>query len=128
MSCHTIIDSDLRKEKSFREVKIESTGGGDIHRLLFLIFQVYMEPLKKVQVEGYIMFAEPEVLFGNLDELCAVSLFCQNIFNFSFKIVSSITLSFLGDLRLLQGVRPPSVCVRWPRWRVACFPGDAAPL
>ena len=35
--------------------------------------QVYMEPLKKVQVEGYIMFAEPEVLFGNLDELCCVS-------------------------------------------------------
>ena len=32
-----------------------------------------MEPLKKVQVEGYIMFAEPEVLFGNLDELCCVS-------------------------------------------------------
>ena len=35
--------------------------------------KVYMEPLKKVQVEGYIMFAEPEVLFGNLDELCCVS-------------------------------------------------------
>ena len=32
-----------------------------------------MEPLKKVQVEGYVMFAEPEVLFGNLDELCCVS-------------------------------------------------------
>ena len=31
-----------------------------------------MEPLKKVQVEGYVMFAEPEVLFGNLDELCCV--------------------------------------------------------
>ena len=34
---------------------------------------VFMEPLKKVQVEGYVMFAEPEVLFGNLDELCCVS-------------------------------------------------------
>ena len=33
-----------------------------------------MEPLKKVQVEGYVMFAEPEVLFGNLDELCCVSI------------------------------------------------------
>lgn len=32
-----------------------------------------MEPLKKIQVEGYAMFAEPELLFGNLDELCCVS-------------------------------------------------------
>jgi len=39
----------------------------------FSDFQVYMEPLKKVQVEGFLMFAEPEVLFGNLDELCCVS-------------------------------------------------------
>jgi hypothetical protein len=36
--------------------------------------QVYMEPLKKSQVEGFLMFAEPEVLFGNLDELCCVSM------------------------------------------------------
>lgn len=40
-----------------------------------LLFQVYMEPLKKIQVEGYGMFAEPEILFGNLDELCCVSIF-----------------------------------------------------
>ena len=33
-----------------------------------------MEPLKKAQVEGFLMFAEPELLFGNLDELCSVSL------------------------------------------------------
>lgn len=31
-----------------------------------------MEPLKKAQVEGFLMFADPEVLFGNLDELCCV--------------------------------------------------------
>ena len=38
-----------------------------------------MEPLKKVQVEGFLMYAEPEVLFGNLDELCSVSTisFCR---------------------------------------------------
>lgn len=34
-----------------------------------------MEPLKKIQVEGFAMFAEPEVLFGNLEELCCVSTF-----------------------------------------------------
>lgn len=32
-----------------------------------------MEPLKKAQVEGQLMFAEPQDLFGNLDELCYVS-------------------------------------------------------
>ena len=40
---------------------------------LMALKNVFMEPLKKVQVEGYVMFAEPEVLFGNLDELCCVS-------------------------------------------------------
>ena len=33
-----------------------------------------MEPLKKVQVEGSLMFAEPPDLFGNLDELSYVRL------------------------------------------------------
>jgi len=31
-----------------------------------------MEPLKQVQVEGQLMFAEPQDLFGNLDEVCSV--------------------------------------------------------
>jgi hypothetical protein len=39
----------------------------------FCLLQVFMEPLKKIQVEGFAMFAEPELLFGNLDELCCVS-------------------------------------------------------
>ena len=38
-----------------------------------------MEPLKKIQVDGYAMFAEPELLFGNLDELCCVSTFLIRI-------------------------------------------------
>ncbi len=42
-------------------------------RLISPEFQVFMEPLKKVQVEGHIMMAEPEMLFGNLDELCCVN-------------------------------------------------------
>jgi len=37
------------------------------------VLQCFMEPLKKVQVEGFLMFAEPQDLFGNLDELCYVS-------------------------------------------------------
>lgn len=31
-----------------------------------------MEPLKKVQVEGGLMYAEPQDIFGNLDELSYV--------------------------------------------------------
>jgi len=34
-----------------------------------------MEPMKNVQVEGHLMFAEPHDLFGNLDELCYVRFF-----------------------------------------------------
>ena len=32
-----------------------------------------MEPMKKIQVEGHLMFTEPQELYGNLDELCYVS-------------------------------------------------------
>ncbi|OON17213.1 hypothetical protein X801_06950 [Opisthorchis viverrini] len=32
-----------------------------------------MEPLKKLQVDGYLMFVEPSNLFGNLDDLCYAS-------------------------------------------------------
>jgi hypothetical protein len=35
--------------------------------------QCFMEPLKKVQVEGHLMYAEPQDIFGNLDEICYVS-------------------------------------------------------
>ena len=38
---------------------------------------VFLEPLKRIQVEGFAMFAEPQLLFGNLDELCSVSLDAQ---------------------------------------------------
>jgi len=41
--------------------------------VLTTVLQCFMEPLKKVQVEGFLMFAEPQDLFGNLDELCYVS-------------------------------------------------------
>jgi len=37
-----------------------------------------MEPLKQVQVEGQLMFAEPQDLFGNLDEVCSVRHACNS--------------------------------------------------
>lgn len=49
---------------------------------LMVLKNVFMEPLKKIQVEGFAMFAEPEVLFGNLDELCCVTYaFCKEFVN-----------------------------------------------
>ncbi|GFQ80813.1 pleckstriny domain-containing family G member 7-like protein [Trichonephila clavata] len=45
---------------------------------LMVLRNVFMEPLKKIQVEGFAMFAEPEVLFGNLEELCCVG--CSIVF------------------------------------------------
>lgn len=45
---------------------------------LMTLKNVYMEPLKKIQVEGFAMQADPDVLFGNLDELCCgVYDFCK---------------------------------------------------
>lgn len=46
--------------------------------LMSISLQCFMEPLKKVQVEGHLMFAEPDDLFGNLDELCYVSQIRQH--------------------------------------------------
>ena len=68
-----------------------------------------MEPLKKAQVEGFLMFAEPEVLFGNLDELCSVSLImihsskCRFLTKNSTPILKTF-LVFLGHPLLLQRV------------------------
>jgi len=42
--------------------------------ICFFMIQCFMEPLKQVQVEGQLMFAEPHELFGNLDEICSVRI------------------------------------------------------
>lgn len=51
-----------------------------------------MEPLKKCQVEGHLMYAEPEDLFGNLDELCYVSL---HYFYMSFHNMCSLCVVYV---------------------------------
>ena len=47
----------------------------DKREKIFFVFQCFMEPIKKVQVEGHLLAVEPDELFGNLDELCGVSFF-----------------------------------------------------
>ncbi|CAD6184237.1 unnamed protein product [Caenorhabditis auriculariae] len=48
-------------------------------RQLLVLRNVYKEPLKRCQVEGCLLTVEPDLLFGNLDQLCRISRhFCQN--------------------------------------------------
>lgn len=57
---------------------------------LMVLKHCFMEPLKKVQVEGHLMFAEPRYLFGNLDEICYVSYtFCKDFLSALLKSMSS---------------------------------------
>lgn len=64
---------------------------------LMVLKNVFMEPLKKIQVEGYAMFAEPELLFGNLDELClVVYAFCRE-----FLGILTQQLSTHGEMQVI---------------------------
>lgn len=51
-----------------------------------------MEPLKRVQVEGLLMFAEPQDLLGNLDELCYVCIY-------SFLILLHLSLHLTSQCK-----------------------------
>jgi hypothetical protein len=39
---------------------------------LLVLRNVYQEPLKRCQVEGCLLTVEPDLLFGNLEQLCRV--------------------------------------------------------
>ncbi|GMT30796.1 hypothetical protein PFISCL1PPCAC_22093, partial [Pristionchus fissidentatus] len=50
-----------------------------LQKQLLVLRNVYKEPLKKCQVDGYLLAVEPDLLFGNLDQLCRISRnFCQS--------------------------------------------------
>ncbi|PAA84555.1 hypothetical protein BOX15_Mlig031346g2 [Macrostomum lignano] len=51
---------------------------------LMVLKHCFLEPLKKLQVDGHLMFVEPEDLFGNIDELCYVS------YTFSRDLISTL--------------------------------------
>ena len=70
------------------------------------------------------MFAEPEVLFGNLDELCCVRGLVMIIDHGDSDDDKDThddhDLLRLGDVRVLQGVCEPPERVGHPRGRPAC--------
>lgn len=74
---------------------------------LMVLKNVFMEPLKKIQVEGFAMFAEPEVLFGNLDELCCVTYaFCKEFLSLILQQMNQSELNPTEVLiKLFQKVR-----------------------
>lgn len=57
---------------------------------LLTLKNVYMEPLKKIQVEGFAMSADPDILFGNLDELCCgVYDFCKEFLHIIMRTLKT---------------------------------------
>lgn len=73
---------------------------------------VFMEPLKKIQVEGFAMFAEPEMLFGNLDELCCVTYaFCKEFLAVILNQMNSYEVNATEALvKLFQKVCSQAIC------------------
>ncbi|CAD5206637.1 unnamed protein product [Bursaphelenchus okinawaensis] len=58
-----------------------------LQKQLLVLKEVYKEPLKKCQVEGCLLSVEPELLFGNLDQLCRISRrFCQSFLTLSKEL------------------------------------------
>ncbi|XP_053377181.1 uncharacterized protein LOC123530509 isoform X3 [Mercenaria mercenaria] len=57
---------------------------------LMVLKHCFLEPLKKCQVEGFLMYAEPSEIFSNLDELCYVSYtFCKDFIASLLKDMSA---------------------------------------
>ena len=79
---------------------------------LMVLKNVFMEPLKKIQVEGFAMFAEPEMLFGNLDELCCVTYaFCKEFLSVILNQMNSYEVNATEALvKLFQKVCSQAIC------------------
>ncbi|XP_069141912.1 pleckstrin homology domain-containing family G member 7-like isoform X1 [Argopecten irradians] len=57
---------------------------------LMALKHCFLEPLKKVQVEGFLMYIEPPEIFCNLDDLCYVSYtFCKDLISVLTKNMSN---------------------------------------
>ncbi|VDN02634.1 unnamed protein product [Thelazia callipaeda] len=65
-----------------------------LHKQLLVLRNVYKEPLKKCQVEGCLLTVEPDLLFGNLDQICRISRsFCKSF----LKIMNEVHTDGEGD-------------------------------
>ncbi|KAL4225951.1 prolactin receptor [Mactra antiquata] len=66
---------------------------------LMVLKHCFLEPLKKVQVEGFLMYTEPSEIFSNLDELCYVSYtFCKD---FIASLLKDMRVTDFGSTTVL---------------------------
>ena len=84
--------------------------------LCYRALQCFMEPLKKVQVEGHLMFAEPQDLFGNLDELCYVCLRCCFVATVLYLVKTSVCQFFSTDC-YAYGIVTLLLVLNWRNYR-----------
>ncbi|CDW57563.1 Protein CBG05122 [Trichuris trichiura] len=71
-----------------------------LHQRLLVARNVFKEPLKKCQVDGDFVAVEPNVLFGNLEELCQISYeFCTEFYE--LLLISKEKKCF-GSIRILS--------------------------
>ncbi|XP_056000785.1 pleckstrin homology domain-containing family G member 7-like isoform X2 [Ostrea edulis] len=78
---------------------------------LMVLKHCFMEPLKKVQVEGYLMFAEPQDLLGNLDELCYFTTHSRD-----GGIYHTYCLNYVNALPYLHLLRKNEEFVEFEKW------------
>ncbi|VDN94271.1 unnamed protein product [Brugia pahangi] len=85
-----------------------------LHKQLLVLRNVYKEPLKKCQVEGCLLTVEPDLLFGNLDQICRISWsFCKSF----LKIMDEVgTISKNNEynttnliVKLFERARPSTI-------------------
>ncbi|VDM96061.1 unnamed protein product, partial [Onchocerca ochengi] len=71
-----------------------------LHKQLLVLRNVYKEPLKKCQVEGCLLTVEPDLLFGNLDQICQFSKRPSTISAYqAYCINYKATMEYLGSIR-----------------------------
>uniref|UniRef100_A0A0K0EFV0 DH domain-containing protein n=1 Tax=Strongyloides stercoralis TaxID=6248 RepID=A0A0K0EFV0_STRER len=64
-----------------------------LYKQLAVLKYVYKEPLKKCQVEGCLLSIEPELLFGNLDQIYKIShKFCQSFLSLLPDVCKDINI------------------------------------
>ncbi|CAL8071827.1 unnamed protein product [Orchesella dallaii] len=92
----SISDPDVRQKMRQKEAlwDLFQSECSFLYDHLMVLKNVFLEPLKRIQVEGIAMYAEPELLFGNLDELCGVTYaFCKEFIHLLLKLTDAA-----GDL------------------------------
>uniref|UniRef100_A0A5S6QFA4 DH domain-containing protein n=1 Tax=Trichuris muris TaxID=70415 RepID=A0A5S6QFA4_TRIMR len=71
-----------------------------LHQRLLVARNVFKEPLKKCQVDGDFVAVEPNVLFGNLEEICQISYeFCTEFYKL---LLISKEKGCFGSIRILS--------------------------